>query len=176
MKFYLAQCPLKLLLFKPWYALNSTLQQSGIPVTAHTYLTLKPFKTRGARFIFCNYHRSASASSMKSNLSLPLLSLRRKVSRLSLFHKISYSVSTLKEKLILSPPHTSFRLDHQHKVGIPQFRTFAYLDSFIPRSPSEWNHLPAYLVSISSINFFFKDSITSHFCLFDCLSDCFLSC
>uniref|UniRef100_A0A0K8RHQ9 Putative endonuclease/reverse transcript n=1 Tax=Ixodes ricinus TaxID=34613 RepID=A0A0K8RHQ9_IXORI len=162
--FTLVPVSLKLLLFK-------TLVRSELEYAAaiwdpgHTTLVsnIEAIQNRGARFIFCNYHRSASVLSMKSNLSLPLLSLRRKVSRLSLFHKIYFSIPTLKDKPILPPPHMSFRLDHQYKVGFPQCRTSAYLDSFIPRSSSEWNHLPASLVSISSFDSF-RTALNSHFC------------
>lgn len=62
---------------------------------------------RSVRFISYNYHRTASVSTMKSNISLPQLSTRRRIARISLFDNIYFSNDTLRNKLILPPLYPS---------------------------------------------------------------------
>lgn len=116
---------------------------SQVTLTAN----VESLQTRGARFMLANYHRTASVSPMKANLSLPLLWFRRRCSRLCLFYKIYHTNLILKETL-LEPSHISSRLDHQFKVGIPHYQTSDYNDSFIPRTWSEGNFLPPSIISI----------------------------
>ena len=118
-------------------------------------------QNRGARFILSNYHRTASVSSMKLSLSLPSLSLRRKISRLCLFYKIYHSNTSLKDKLFLEPPFISPRFDHPFKVGVPHCNTSAFLNAFIPKTSLEWNHLPASFVNMPSIDLF-KKALSAH--------------
>lgn len=70
---------------------------------------LEMVQNTSARFIYSNYHRASSVTSMKTNLGLPLLSSRRKIARLCLFYKVFFH-STLRDCLITSPPHVSSRL------------------------------------------------------------------
>lgn len=86
-------------------------------------------------------------SAMKTNLSLNLLSSRRKISRLVLFHKL-YHHSTLRNDFIFQPQYVSPRIDHRYKVGLESCHTKTFLQSFFLRSSTEWNHLPDEIVSI----------------------------
>lgn len=89
---------------------------------------------RYARFILSNYHNTASVTAMKAALSLPPLALRRSISRLSLFHKIYFHNSILRDKLISRTFYVSSRNDHNHKVGIPISNTTTFYSSFVPRT------------------------------------------
>lgn len=98
---------------------------------------------------------------MKSTLNLVDLSVRRKISRLCLFHKIYHGNLTLKDSMLFPPTYHSTRNDHQFKVGVPSSRTNYYFNSFIPKTSSDWNHLPTCIASIiNPVNF--KVAISGH--------------
>lgn len=115
----------------------------------HDNLThsIELIQNNSCRFILWNYNRMASASSMKSHLGLESLATRRKISRLSFFHKL-YHHPTLHPEFMSRPYYLSHRIDHQHKVRICACNTTCFSESFIPRTSREWNDLPADIVSI----------------------------
>lgn len=138
-----APSSLKLLLYK--VLIRSKLEYSvSVWDPSHENLihSLEMVQNNSVRFILSNYNRTASISTMKSNLDLPSLTSRRKISRLCLFHKLFLHPS-LRAEHILPPQYISSRLDHVHKVGIPSCRTNAFFQSFFPRTSVEWNGLPA---------------------------------
>lgn len=105
------------------------------PSYANLQQTIEIVQNNACRFILSNFNRTASVTSMKSTLSLPCLSLRRKVFRLSLFFKI-YNHASIKNELILMPAYRSSRVDHQHKVALTQCRTnafFIHLFQILPK-------------------------------------------
>lgn len=116
----------------------------------HASLTniIENVQNRAVRFILHNYHRTASVTDMKRTLGIPLLSSRRRLSRLCLFHKIYYHNNELKSRYITSASYISPRVDHPFKVHVPSQRTVTYSYSFLPKTSYEWNHLPASLVAI----------------------------
>lgn len=108
---------------------------------------LEMIQNNSARFILSNYQRASSVSTMKLNLGLPLLTTRRKIARLCLFHKIFYH-DTLHDFLITPPSYVSSRLDHSHKVGQISCHTTTFSKSFIPSTSKDWNHLPRDIAAI----------------------------
>ncbi|XP_077534729.1 uncharacterized protein LOC144146674 [Haemaphysalis longicornis] len=60
------------------------------------------------------------------------------------------------------PPYVSSRIDHPLKVGVPYSRTNIYLNSFVPMTSLQWNHLPASIVSISDAAHL-KSAVSNHF-------------
>lgn len=63
---------------------------------------------------------------------------------------------------LLSPPnHLSSRIDHQMKVGVPQCKSNAYFEAFIPKTSQDWNRLPASIVTIADHDVF-KSAICDH--------------
>lgn len=115
--------------------------------------SLEMVQNNSTRFILSNYNRTASISAMKSSLNLPSLYSRRKMFRRCLFHKLFYH-PLLRNEIISPPIYISPRLDHIHKVGIPLCRSNTFFQSFVPRTSSEWNRLPAPTVTITDHQLF----------------------
>lgn len=131
------------------------------PCSSSLINAIELVQNNAARFIHCNYHRTASVTLMKESLSLPSLAHRRSLARLSLYHKIYHHIPELRSELLPPPPYVSSRLDHHHKVGIMTCHTNACLQSFIPRTSIEWNHLPGHIADILEHSRF-CDAIASH--------------
>ena len=99
---------------------------------------------------------------MKNSLGLPTLINRRRIFRLTLFHKIYHKKPLMRSELLTPPTYVSSRVDHQYKVGIPNYKTNTYYNSFVPRTSSDWNRLSADIASIPSINDF-KNALFASF-------------
>lgn len=123
------------------------------PSQANLIQSLELVQNNAVRFILSNYQRAASVTSMKSSLSLPLLTLRRRYFRLCLFHKV-YNHNLLRSLLIPPPFYRSSRIDHMHKVGITHCQTNTFFHSFLPCTSNDWNRLPADIASITDHTLF----------------------
>ena len=106
---------------------------------------LESIQNRAARFIFSDYSYTSSITKLKAQANLPDLVNRRKVARLSLFHKF-YHESPCNPAISPAARHSS-RLNHEMIVYPPPARTSAHLFSFFVRTPKDWNDLPAAAVA-----------------------------
>lgn len=127
----------------------------GIPVTLILIKPLNMYKTTHVGFILSIYDRTASVTSMKSTLSLPCLSLRRNVFRLSPLFKI-YNHASHKNNLISLPAYHSARIYRQHKVAITQCLTNTFFYSFLPNTANDWNRLPREIAQVADFSLFRK--------------------
>lgn len=162
--FSMAPSNLKLLLYKTLIRSKLEYACSVWDSSLHCLInTLESLQNRSARFILTNYGRTSSVTSMKLTLNLPHLSLRRKLARLSVFHKIYHSNQHLKTELLSNPSYVSSRIDHRHKVHVPHCHSNLLFDSFIPKTANEWNHLPTSIATITDASAF-KNTIENYFC------------
>lgn len=160
--FFMAPSNLKLVLYQT--LIRPKLEYAcSVWDPAHDYLinTLESVQNRSARFILSNYARKASISSMKRTLNLPPLSLRRKLSRLNLFHKIYHFNLELKNELLSNSAYISSRIDHPFKVNIPHCRTNLRFHSFIPKTSDDWNRLPSAIATVTDARAF-RSAIERH--------------
>lgn len=123
---------------------------------------IEAIQSRAVRFIMSDYSRSSSVSLMKTNLNLPSLSSRRKISRLSLFHKVFYT-PILKHALLQPSSRIFSRLDHSCKIARPMCHSEAHLKSALPEAIVDWNDLPGNIVTITD-NKKFREIIMSLIC------------
>lgn len=86
------------------------------PAQQNLISLLESVQNRSARFILSDYSRTSSVSLMKNNLVLPSLHHRRKISRLSLFHKIYFHNPSIRRDLFSRPTYISSRIDHPFKA------------------------------------------------------------
>lgn len=111
---------------------------------------IESIQNRTARFIFKDYSRHTNISQLKTKAKLPLLSTRKQILRLTLLHNIYYKNSPLK-LILLKPPRNIFpRLDHHHKICLQPCQTKLFQTSPLELTLTEWNKLPADIVSIEN--------------------------
>lgn len=94
----------------------------------HTTLfnKLEAVQNHSPRFIMSNYHRTASATSMKSSQSHSLLATRQKLSHLCLFHQMCPYNHTFNAHWIRPASFISLCQDNVLKVCILHHNTVAY--------------------------------------------------
>lgn len=111
------------------------------PHQAYLINSIESLQNRAVRFIYSDYSRHTSITALKKRAGFQELSLRRKIARLSLFHKL-YHHSTLHNDFFCLPSAIFDRRDHPFKVKRVSCRSFNYAHSFIPRTITDWNALP----------------------------------
>ena len=115
---------------------------------------------RAACFVLgCPWRRDLrdSTTSMLSLLGWPSLQLRRKCARLTLLFKLLHNVLVISPEYLPVPsPVTTTRANHDFKFLHYQTSIDCYKISFIPRTVSEWNALPSYIVNEQTSDSFKK--------------------
>lgn len=121
---------------------------------------LEAVQNRASRFIANEYSRYSSMTEIKATLGLSDLSLRRKLNRICLFHRIYHHISILRRDYVRPPVSIRPRIDHSLKCERFSCKTDLFFNSFFPRAISEWNSLPADLVEIRDPDIFRKSLIS----------------
>lgn len=132
------------------------------PYQDYLITSLESVQNRAARFISSNYNTHASVTHIKSSLELPPLAVRRRISRLSLFHKLYHNFSHLHGTLLLPPARTSRRLFNSNSVQRLHGSTVAFNKSFLPAAIEDWNCLPE-AVALERNPEKFRQSLTTLF-------------
>ena len=108
---------------------------------------------RAARFVFKNCSRHVSVTALIKELGWSELSSARKRDRCMMF-KIVNNTIAINFNDHLSYCKTVTHRNHPQKLNILAHRTDTYKFSFFPRTIPEWNSLPAFVASTSSVNAF----------------------
>ncbi|XP_072047249.1 uncharacterized protein [Amphiura filiformis] len=119
------------------------------PYTADQIYQLEAVQRRAARFVKNIYDRRSSVTDMMTDLEWPLLSTRRKISRLSQFQKAYEGHLAIPVQTLLHPVTRSTRNNHSKAFIPPQPSKDTYKFSFLPRAVSEWNSLPESTIAIT---------------------------
>lgn len=115
---------------------------------------LESIQNRALRFIFSDYSPFTSISGLREAANLHTLSLRRRVSRLSLLHRIFHYNMPLRESLLLPPWQIFPRFDHSCKLRPIFSSTTSYSNSTLPLAINDWNILPNDIVTITDTHKF----------------------
>ena len=122
------------------------------PYTQKNINQLEMVQRRAARFVFKNYSRHVSVTALIKELGWSELSSARKRDRLCMMFEIVNNLINFNNHL--SYCETVTRRNHPQKLNILAPRTDTYKFSFFPRTIPEWNSLPAFVASTSSVNAF----------------------
>ena len=129
---------------------------------AERFLTdlIESIQNRAVRFIYSDYSYTTSVTNLKKKAGLPSLQMRRKIARLSLYHKFFHVLRTCSP---INPAHRiSQRISHVKAVYPPRARTATHLQSFFVKPAIDWNSLPPNIV-LHVNHTQFKNSVESHF-------------
>jgi hypothetical protein len=102
------------------------------PYTQRNIKQLEKVQRRAARFIYRDYSRESSVSSMIDDLNLPLLSTRRECLRLGVFYKASLGLNVIKLDQFTNFSSSRTRRKHTLKLDHLSARTEVFKYSFFP--------------------------------------------
>lgn len=107
---------------------------------------------RSARFVYNDFLRTSSVTSMLGNLKWPPLKQRRTIAKLTMFYKIINNLISIPHSHITRSP----ALTRGHNIKFIQLAaiTNTYLFSFFPSTIRLWNSLPNYVVNSNNLNNF----------------------
>jgi hypothetical protein len=116
---------------------------------------LERIQRKAARFCLKDYQQRSSVSKMLEQLEWETLEGRRKNNRLSMMYKIMNNmVGIHKEQLLTMSSEKRTRGSHQHKILKMQGTKDIYMNSFFPRTASDWNQLPGDITEAATLNTF----------------------
>ena len=126
------------------------------PYTEKEVTKLEKVQRRAARWVLRSYHKTASVSDMLARLQWPLLSQRRRLSRLAMMYKYHHGHIKIrsKNKPTPQPPRRCSRITNPSAYSLPSCRTEYRKNSFFPRTVAEWNKLPTEAVSAATVGIF----------------------
>jgi hypothetical protein len=118
------------------------------PHTQQNIKKLEAVQRRSARFVLNRYHNTSSPTEMLEQLQWPSLAQRRRIQRLSIFHKMYHNHVSFNLHNYITPSSRPGRLDNAAAFIIPTSNTDLHLHSFFPRTVRQWNLLPDTSINI----------------------------
>ena len=124
---------------------------------------LEAVQNRAARFVTGVYGRNTSVTALKKNLNWESLQTLRKADRLTIFHQAVAGHLAIPVRNTLRPVKRNLRHTSQAANSFIPISTNkdCYKYSFIPRTITDWNTLPANLTNIKE-KATFKQAINKH--------------
>jgi hypothetical protein len=114
---------------------------------------LDKVQRRAARFVYNNYSRYTSVTSLLNKLQWKTLSDRRREDRLVLMYKIINDLIAIPaENYITHSKYT--RTSNSKKINLYSCKTDIYKNSFFPKSVRDWNNLCDSCVLSDSVDAF----------------------
>jgi hypothetical protein len=117
--------------------------ESWNPHNANTVNQLEQVQRGAARFVYRDYRRTTSVTSLIDTLGWDSLHTRRLASQLYMFYKIQNNLVNINFPHIIQPANYFGRHDHQLKYCIPEATIDCFKFSYYPRVVRLWNQLPA---------------------------------
>ena len=99
---------------------------------------------RSARFVKSCWERTpGTVTNLRSDLDWPSLQYRRKIARITLFHKAVHGESALEFSSYIKRRNRRLRSSHNDRFIEMKPKTDAYRNSFYCKTIKEWNSLPS---------------------------------
>ena len=129
------------------------------PYSINTVNHVEQVQRAAARFVFRDFRRTTSVSSLINTLGWDQLHIRRLASQLTMFYKIHHGLVNIQLPHTIAPAPFIGRHDHQFKFTVPEATIDPYKYSFYPRSIRLWNQLPSTAVLAPSAAIFQEVSL-----------------
>ena len=123
---------------------------------------LESVQRRAVRFIMNDYSRFHSVSDMMSELGIEPLSFRRRIARLTNFHKARGGHLAIPVHQLLRPVTRFSRHTNKNSYIQISAKKDCYLNSFVPLTIRDWNSLPETITDIT-VTKHFKEAIYQHY-------------
>ena len=120
---------------------------------------VEAIQRRAARFCMADYSHESSVTDMLDDLNWPLLTNRRKQSRLTMLYKINNNLVSISKDNLIPPHRLNTRYKHDLNFQIPFAKKNIYKYSFYPRTIKDWNALPYDIAHAPTLNSF-KNSLS----------------
>ncbi|XP_072018059.1 uncharacterized protein [Amphiura filiformis] len=117
------------------------------PHTKELIDKIETIQRRGARFVFSDYRRTSSVTTMLEKLDWKPLHLRRKVACVSMFHKIVNTQVAIPAHEFVQPVQTRKSSRPGHTQSYSRL-TDQYMNSYFSLTTKSWNNLPQQIVDI----------------------------
>ena len=115
---------------------------------------LEMIQRKATRFVFNDYSRHSSVTTMLNELDWKSLEKRRDDTILVMFHKIiNQYVDIPYDHILHEVPSTTRSSSSKKYLHLPSRIDF-YMQSFFPRAIRLWNHLPDHLVETDNVDTF----------------------
>ena len=118
------------------------------PYTNELIQKVGKIQRRSARFIHNNYDWKQSVTELIHKSELDMLSTRRKISRLCIFHKAIGGHLALPVQNYVQPTQRLTRRSSQGAYIEHQARTDSHKYSFVPKTIRDWNTIPSNITNI----------------------------